>query len=277
MSNQLHFRVTLLEDAILASQSGTVGHNPSLAYLSGAVLHGIAANRWYRENRDGADDTGWRLFHSGAVCFSDGLPVLDGEPGYPAPLSLHRPKVRPATHWGEPGERQQIPVRNLAMQADDTPSTMQWEGLTTGHVTDSRIWFQSPASLRMKTAIDPEKGRAAESQLFSYHALDAGQEFVFSVSCTEPHDMESLKSLLEGKARIGRSRTAEYGAVEIKSVALADGGEPKSSRRSDDVLLVWLLSDLAMVNDLGAPTLNPRPEYLGLPESLEFMPGNSFL
>ena len=280
---QHFFRVTLLDDAVLPSRSGTVGHNESLDYLPGAVLHGIAANRWYRKHQDTKDRelTGWQLFHSGEVCFSDALPLWEDKPGFPVPLSFHQPKANGSQSGDGSSKEGETAVYNLcAAVPASNDGGIQLKQLRARHVTEEGVLLKKRASLRMKTAINPLTRRAAESQLFAYHVLNAGQSFMFAVTCfgdIAQDQIKELVALIQGRARIGRSRTAEYGEVEIEALESGEGWNPHSAPSQDGLLRFWLLSDLALVNEYGAPTLDPKPSHLGISEGLSFVPERSFL
>jgi hypothetical protein len=80
---------------------------------------------------------------------------------------------------------------------------------------------------------------------------------------------------LPGKARLGRSRSAEFGAVQITSVD--DAAMPVVGQPEDPLTLtLWLLSDLQLLNR-GQPALQPLAELLGLPAGSEWLSKASFL
>ncbi len=72
---------------------------------------------------------------------------------------------------------------------------------------------------------------------------------------------------------LGRSRSAEYGRVRIEK---ADRAETVQHGASDGkTLALWLLSDLALADRHGRPTLDPDPETLDLDGRIDW--GHTFL
>ena len=62
----------------------------------------------------------------------------------------------------------------------------------------------------IKSAYDAAEQRSRDGQMYGYQSLDKGQTFIFEVELTdkaESHSDEIIEAL-EGKRRIGRSRTA---------------------------------------------------------------------
>lgn len=254
--------ITLLDDCVFSQSSITEGQHTTLDYLPGATLLGAAAARHY-----GTLDTAtsYRLFHSGQLRFGNALPLHEAQPAYPMPLAWHQAKN--GTVVGKKDELTGGAIYNLAHNSNATlPNNEQPKQLRTGYVTTGGQRVTPHRALRMKTAIAAESGRAAESQLFGYEAIAAGQQFLAQISADEAIGKEEFDLILNGlsgELLLGRSRSAEYGRAHI---AMLPHGPKlvRDSRIDDRSLTLWLLSDLALHDDNGIPTLEPRPEYLGL-------------
>lgn len=268
------FDVVLEQPVIISQQSATAGAHQSLDYVPGSAVLGLAAARLYAKL---PAEAAWTLFHSGRVRFGDGLPVTaGGELAYPVPLSWHTYKGESARGAGDTLRAEVLFDPSLHAVSNER-QPVQLRG---GYTTVAGRFLQPAHESTLKTAIDPNTGMAAESQLFGYQALAAGQRFRTTIRADEDVDPTLWQTLLEhlaGPARLGRSRSAQFGAVRF---AAADGDPPMatypSTATSETTLTLWLLSDLALERD-GQPCLQPEVDLLGLPEGAQWLVSRSFL
>jgi len=266
------FKVVLEQDVILSATTATSGQHRSLDYLSGSVFLGIVASRGYHSLDE---KEAWTLFHSGAVRFNDASICVDGAPSYPLPLSLHAYK-------GDSFINDQS--RLIAGQLFDpalstaTESIRQQRQLRGGYITQCGQYSQPLLDQRLKTAIDPATGRAANSQLFNYEALRAGQVFLFHLEAEASAEALFTRAVkwLGGPASIGRSRSAQYGQVIITPID-GETPTPRCSTVASTELTLWLLSDLALLGTNGQSTLTPKPELLGLPTGSTWLSERSYI
>lgn len=264
------FEIVLTQPLIISQQAASAGAHQSLDYIPGSVLLGLVASRLYaRLDADSA----WTVFHSGRIRFGDALPLSDNrEIGYPMPLCLHGYK-------GEGTRKQGYLIAESLFDPSrgDTDSNRQSVQLRSGYTTGSGLILNPTRQQTLKTAIDCKTGMAAESQLFGYEALSAGQRYRFTLSAdadfSEPLWQE-IQTLLAGVARLGRSRSAQFGQVHIEP--LASRATLSTTPGADSTLTLWLLSDLLLEED-GQPCLIPRPHLLGLPEGSQWLNEHSFL
>lgn len=273
--------VTLEQDVILGATGATLGNLETLDYLPGSVFLGAAASRLYTEL---TQDEAWLLFHSGVVRFNDALPMAGSEPAWPMPLNWHYYKGEEyktsvtlmASHIFDPAIRAQSPKSANGQDAQRQPKQLR-----KGYVTASGRYYHTAKSLRMKTALDTETGRAAQGQLFGYQSLESGQVFTLVIEAASVHKtlLEKAVASLTGVLRLGRSRSAQYGRVrsELLGETSATPLNLPSSHADETTLSLWLLSDLALVDDHGQPTVQPLPEYLGLPSGTAWLSDQSFL
>lgn len=258
---RLDLTLTLLDDVVASERPATEGGHASLDYLPGAMLLGAAAARLYAGlSRHDA----YTLFHSGKVRFGDATPLLDGMPCWPMPLCWHEKKTEPATI---DGWLKKDKVRNL--QYGPYADGVQPKQLRDGYVRVDGRPFRPNRALRMKTAIDPQTGRVDEAQLYGYEALLAGQRFGAGIEADDDLPPALWDQLVEaltatGTLLLGRSRSAEYGRVRADA-ATAPHMPPSSAQPAQPgMLTLWCLSDLALLDERGQPTLQPSPERLGL-------------
>lgn len=294
--------ITLIEDAVFSARSATEGGHESLDRIPGATLLGAAAAKLYAK----LDSTSaFTAFHSGLLSFGDGLPYSGDSVAYPVPLSWHhakseQPELTIATADSkvfdfphcQPNNTGNSGIESLRKLYGHKIYNFQHcrridavEGLTEPQPKQLRAGFVRPGDgawlkpkheLRLKTAIDPATGRAAEGQLFGYDALARGQTFATRIEADDDLDpalFERVIDALTGPLLLGRSRSAEYGRAEARPISLAP---PPLGASQGDLLTLWLLSDLAPTDRFGQQTLMLDHQSLGLPDA-EIMYGQSFL
>ncbi|MCP5517578.1 MAG: hypothetical protein H7A45_10020 [Verrucomicrobiales bacterium] len=275
--------VKLLEDVILSARAATTGGHDCLDYLPGSVLLGAAAGRLFKEPGFGPE-----VFLSGKVRFGDGLPVAsDDHLAWPVPLSFHFIKQE-----GPEGK----PISGLTdtrlaaeKRARDKHQAQQFR---TGHVTPDGRRIELEGDYLLKTRLDREKfGRPRDRQLFEYETLHAGARFLASIEWDENDPALAaqvariVQSLTTPGVRLGRSRSGQFGAVEITLAkappefpSSADHGVPAPEVDAPKhPLHFYLASDLALAGAEGT-RLTPRAGDFGLDEKTwHFVPDRSFL
>jgi CRISPR-associated protein Csx10 len=255
----ISLKITLQDPVVLSEREATSGSHRTLRHVPGSVLLGVAASRLYRRL---STEEAFLAFHSGRVRFGAGLPSTDGRsPAWPTPICLHRDKLGKDADvhnacFGLPADGpQRVALRDgfLAISGEDEAALLKPSTL---HVT--------------KTAIDGSTGSAADSQLFSYECLASGQVFIAGLDADEdvpPAFVDAVVNALVGEVRLGRSRSAEFGRAIVERV---EHGrlEPSASPRDEGP--IWLLSDLAALDAMGQPTVQPRAADLGLPGHIDW-------
>ena len=264
--------LTLSADAVFSARAATVGGHAGLDQIPGAALLGWAAGQLYGSGGREA----YVRFHSGEVRFSNGFPLIEvvdangkksGKIAFPVPQVLTQKK---AERGGVQNGR--LAPANLRVYPARFGNGIQPEALKDMHVTADGEVLKRSTGYRMKTAI--ANGRAAEAQLFGYEHLRAGRSFVAFLEADDdvPSALfEQLRRLFdERRLSLGRSRHAEFGGQVFCRVQ-EDAGEiiwpvpGKPDRKDPRRITLWLLSDLAVDDGNGTPSLAPPPELLGLP------------
>ncbi len=270
---KLDLILTLFDDLVASERPATEGGHESLDYLPGAMFLGAVAARLYGGLTRG---DAFRLFHSGAVRFGDAVPLVQGHPCWPIPLCWHEQKGHGAQGvdgWLDSG-------RMVNLQHGDLPDGQQPKQLREGFVRADGYCHRVGKALRMKTAIDPKTGRVAESQLFGYEAIRAKQVYSARIEAEDDATLAPLWKLIEDvfarptELLLGRSRSAEYGRVRVERAAKAM--VPPDSTAPGKSLTLWCLSDLALLDAWGQPTLTPEPLHFGLDRG-RLDPARSFL
>lgn len=261
----------LLDETVVSERAATEGGHRCLDYIPGANLLGWSAAQLYSTlSRHEA----WTIFHSGKVRFGNALPLTaSGSVARPMPLCWHENKG-----GNRAVKDDKIQATSLLNLLHCEPEAgIQPRQLRAGYVTERGEVVKPRRVMRMKTAIDPDQGRAANAQLFGYEAIVAGTRFQAILSSDDDVDsdlLEKLRDSLNRLIRLGRSRSAQYGGVQ----ASTDGWRENSLEcKHQSSLILWLQSDLALVNEAGAPTLVPAAHLLGLPPGARYQAERSFV
>ncbi|WP_372426167.1 hypothetical protein [Salinarimonas chemoclinalis] len=261
-------RVDLDDACVFSASSATTGGHRSLSVVPGAALLGLAASRL---SEAGVALDPWTVLHGGAVRFGVGLPLsAEGRIGRPTPRVLHVAKadLDAGAHRAD-GRLVDAKVANLARAA--RRAGVQLEPLKDGFLDAALGEVRVRKTYRLKTAIDRSRGVAADGLLFGAEAVEAGQSFLAEIEAdarafaadpaADAAAFEALVALLASPAgraaRLGRSRSAEFGGVTITRLPAADPAAPGGT--ASGRVVVWVLSDLALPArpEAGDDTVDP--------------------
>lgn len=250
------FKCRLLTDVILSTSAAIEGKRESLNFIPGGCFLGIAASKLYFNGKDTqlSNEDSQLAFHSGKVRFSDAHPIKDGIRTEKIPAAYYHPKLQKESdgcvilyRWKEDPDIQMKQCRNGFYAFDDR------------NLTAEKI--RTDKSVSIKSAYDKEQRRSKDGAMYSYEALCKGCEFAFEVEFDdETSGLEkSICAALCGTRHIGKSKTAEYGLVEIEECAFA-GTESHSGQ---DVATVYADGRLIFLDKNGLPKFTPSAEELG--------------
>lgn len=261
MSRSALLILTANEAAIYPKRAASEGRLESLAHPTGSTLLGWAALA-YESFKDP-----WAVFHSGRVRFSDALPLTaEGEPSYPVPKILMQPKHGSAAVNG------QGCLSKVVRVGRPNGPAVQHEALKDGCFVTAGLRVVSPVfDARLRTAT--ENGRAAVGQLFGYQFIRSGSGLRYAATIVADHDIAEgdwkllLDQFRKPGLRLGRAKSSHGGAYDCVVHEGTDGALwPKGSASAGARRVrVWALSDLALLDEYGAPCLAPGPQLLGLP------------
>jgi CRISPR-associated protein Csx10 len=264
----LHLRLVLEGDVAISEHGATVGGHRCARRLLGGQLRGAAAARLYR-SLPVAD--AFELFDSGRVRFGDGRPEGAGaQPAFPVPFALHVPKgERPVVD----GRLSEAVFNGLLSGTKDRPTQLRELFI------DRALTVHDPATVySMRTAVDVD-GRPQEGLLFGIEALCRDQVFFARIDADDEvarHLDRLATALVDTRVHLGRSRSAEFGAVHIERSA--PWQEPFSTQAQDqDRVAALCLSDLALVDPVhGHPTTELDPRLFGM-DGWRWVPSASFV
>ncbi len=261
----LQFRCKLLSDIILNVKAATEGNQSTLDFIPGNNFLGIVATDYDSFN----DQERLDLFHNGTVRYGDAHPVNRGSVtrSLRVPASMFYPKLltieekcyihhaysRCLDHDGDGGRPQQLKQSREGF----------WE-FTANQGTS----VMTPKSFAIKSAYDRSQRRAQDSQMFGYESLRKGTEFLFEVETDNDDYAQIIIERLAGIRQIGRSRTAQYGLVDITH----DGvkfNQPESTdklfkKEDKSYAIVYADSRLVFLDENGELTFQPTASDLGL-------------
>ncbi|MCF8342348.1 MAG: hypothetical protein K9I82_15340, partial [Chitinophagaceae bacterium] len=113
----------------------------------------------------------------------------------------------------------------------------------------------------LKSAYDFETRKSSKGQMFGYFSLKKGSIWTFYISDEKGIYVDEIKKVLVGKHRIGRSRSAEFGMVDIEFISEVHSS--KDNILLSDEIVIYAESNLCFYNEnTGQTTSQPTPEYL---------------
>lgn len=252
----LNFKCTLLTDIILNRKAATQGPNETLDFIPGGNFLGIVAAQLYSSV---SPEEALRLFHSGKVRFGDAHPSIEGFRSLKVPATMFYPKL------GGPDEELYISNRIPDPTAPEV-TKLQLKQCRNGFYdfsSEKARLVKTGTNFAVKSAHDKFMRRSKDEQMFGYQSLQKGMTMYFSVEVDDDINPAQISDALIGKKRIGRSRSAQYGLVDI---AEARFDEVKGSvpEKGDDLVTVYADGRLIFLDDNGAATFRPDARQLGL-------------
>lgn len=251
--------------AIFSARGATEAGHKTLEAPTGAALLGWCAQTG---PYDGFTDP-FAVFHSGALSFGTALPLSQsGARSIPFPRNLFAPK-------GSDGMRDGfLDTQEISIGAPVGDDHTQYEALKKTFLTSNPAGLSHVCAgkgQRLRTAT--KDGRAAKGQLFGFQHLSGkdGSLYVAEISRDETisdDDWNRVLSCFHRKIlRLGRSKGNSFGGGFECMVTAADdnGFEPE---KPVDRVQVLALSDLALLDSMGAATCHPTASMLGLPETM---------
>lgn len=251
---KLQFKCTLLSDVVISEKTATEGGHRSLDFIPGNNFLGIAATTLYNKE----DATTRLIFHSGKVRFGDAHPAFGGIRTLRTPACLYYPKLKKL--------EEECYVQYLTNMGDDAIRAKQLKQARKDFCAfkdqDATI-VKVEKIFSIKSAYDRTMRRSEDEKMFGYESIAKGTEFYFEVELdaeAEPYEKE-IADALTGRHHLGRSRSAQYGWVDIKQTAFT---EPSSGKKSSNSVVVYADSRLIFFDDNGMPTFQPSPKDLGI-------------
>ncbi len=247
-----HFQVRLIDDIVLNASLATEGNMQSLNYIPGSNFLGVVADQLYEKL---SEKKAYTLFHSGDISFGDAHIAIEGEKSYALPFSLFMAK----------GKSNPSQDDVWVHHAQKIPKNIQPKQLREGFINAQGKYLKKVnKKFSLKSAYDPEKRRSDEGRMFGFESIQKGQSFIFTVTFKDDSFVEEVSQALIGIHRIGKSKTAQFGRVEIKETD--EVAELNSQKVKEDRLIIYAESNLCFFNEYGQATFQPNPADFGLKE-----------
>ena len=262
--DRLYFKCRLLSDVIISQTSATSGPQSTLDFIPGSCFWGIVANEMYSNGDKGI----YEILYSGNCRFGDAHPSYGRIRSLRTPASFYYKKDTEV--FTENGADSEVYVSHAV---ETWPAGMQPKQCRGGFVAvdmDQRVVSKVDvtSSMAIKTAWDSATRSAQKSQLFTYESLGKGLEMLFRVDVNgnqRQNNADTILKYLTGIKRVGRSRSAQYGLVEISQVSQEECLSVESAAAHGDYTTVYADSRLIFLDSFGMPHFQPSAEELGFP------------
>lgn len=256
----MKFKCTLLSDIILSQDSSTEGNQLCLDFIPGSNFLGIVAGRLYNQLEEGM---ALAVFHSGKVRFGDAHPSLDGQVrGLKVPGAMYHPKSKKAS--------EECYIHHLIPnpEADEMKKKQLKQCREGFHAfgADTATPVSFDKNFAIKSAYDEKMRRSKDGQMFGYQSLPEGLVLYFGIeSDLDKATNGRIKEALVGAKHIGRSRTAQYGLVNIEEADFSEVASTGNTFLKDGQQYATVYADgrLIFLDENGEPTFQPSAEDLG--------------
>ncbi len=258
----IQFKCKLISDVILSQKAATEGNQETLSFIPGNNFLGIVAQGYDQYSQEQQIE----LFHSGHVRFSDAHPTTENgkERSLHIPAALYYPKL---SGIGERCFVSHFYSRKEAIKETGKAEQLKQcrQGFFLFHQADIQQ-VDTSKSFAIKSAYDKKLRKSSDSQMFGYESLEKDREFLFSVEMDDESLAPIITEALTGTKHIGRSRTAQYGLVEISPCSFT---QPESTAQTfsiegKDYTTVYADGRLIFLDEEGEPTFRPTALMLGL-------------
>lgn len=240
---ELIFEITFKSPVILQASSNTQGKMSSLDFIPGSAFLGMVASRY------GEFSDPFKIFHSGAVKFCDASPIKNGKEFFKIPLSYFHEKL----------DNGKIYNHHLLNDSEFKKFT-QLKQMRSGYINDKNEQLSMDLGFSQKSAYDKNKRRSMDSQMYGYEAFRVGMKWRFSVKfepSVSEDDINRVKETLVRSTRLGKSKSAEYGAIEIKFIG-ENTDETQSFTPPEGYTFIYAKSRLALIDENGNPSYDVK-------------------
>lgn len=248
----IHAILTLLDDTILSAHSKTVEVAQSLTYIPGRVLLGAVASRLYAKL---SQEEQFSVFHASGVRFMDARPVVfeGGKvmPTYAVPLSYHHEK---GTRLSKSVDDKSYLTNKVENFVEGRRKGVQYKQVRSLFMTESMQAVSIAKNGSLRTSL--KDGQARESYLFGFDAIRKGTQFLAAIEVESEAIYAQIKDILADGIRVGRSKTAEFGRVQVELIESNQLAEASVSSRDIREVPLYFASDVAIRNRYGQPSLD---------------------
>jgi len=234
---ELIFQVEFLSDVVLPASSNTEGNIENLDFIPATNFLGMVAKNYdkFKNNFD--------IFHSEKVRFGDATLLKNDKVTYKVPLSYFHEKLNTKTIYNH----------HLITNFKKFDQLKQKR---VGYITKDKEIVEIEYNYSQKSAYNKKKRTSLEGSMFGYSSLRAGSKWQFSIRYDEnidSKDIELLKTTLLNSKRLGKSKSAQYGRVEITQKG---NNEDIEKDKESKITPIYLNSRISLTDESGYPTLD---------------------
>jgi hypothetical protein len=234
--NKLTFKIEFLSDIVLQASSNTQGNIELLDFIPGSNFLGMVAKNY--NNFENSFD----IFHSGVVRFGDATILDNNEKTYKIPLSYFHEKLDDKKIYN-----------HHYIKDEDFKEFKQLKQKRNGYITKDIKLVELDYNYSQKSAYDKELRRSKDSSMYGYSSIPKGTTWQFYINYGDisQKDLELLKESITGKQRLGKSKSSQYGLVNIEEINYHE--TLKTFENSNEVIL-YANSRIVLIDDNGNPT-----------------------
>jgi len=235
---ELIYQIEFLSDIVLPATSNTEGNIQKMDFIAGSNFLGMVAREY-----DDFEDS-FKVFHSGAVRFGDATLLHNDKPTYKMPLSYFHEKAD-----------DKILFNHHLLSKEDFKKFDQLKQKRNGYIAKDLEVAYIDYNYSQKSSYDKTKRRSGskDSDMFGYSAMKKGLTWQFSIKVDDSisdNDLELLKETILNSNRLGKSKSAQYGLINIELKGQKENIEEKISNQ----IRLYANSRIALVDENGNPT-----------------------
>lgn len=250
---EILYTCKLLSDIVLNSKLATEGNMETLDFIPGSNFLGIIANDIYKNFKI---NEAYDILHSDKVLFGDAhISDKHNLRSYAMPLVLFKDKSGKSKTFVQYAIKEPI---NTELRVKGTQLKQERKG----YLTETGVYFKdAKKNFALKSAQDRTTRSSLEGNMFGVSSLEKGQIFTFAVKYESAALQKKVEAFLIGKKQIGKSKTAQFGQVEIESIGTAPVAKHVPNK---DFHIVYAESNLCFFSESGHPTFQPLSDDLGI-------------
>jgi len=245
-----YYKCIFKSDIVLPASSNTQGNVMLNDFIPGSNFLGMVAKGY-----DSFKEDAISVFHNGDVQFGDGHISINGKESFKIPLSYHNIKTEDASYYNR-----------LLLSVDEERSLRnaqrQLKQVRSGFMLPNGTYVLPAYNYAQKSSYNPALRKSREGGMFGYSALSAGTEWIFKVSYKNEAFIADVESQLLGNQYLGKSKSSQYGQVEIES--MENAAEMETFTPDNQYTYLYVDSRLALYDEEGVFTVTPSIENLGL-------------
>lgn len=238
----LVFQVKFLSDIVLPATSNTEGKIDQLDFIAGSNFLGMVAQR-YKDFQNSFD-----IFHSGKVRFGDAHILKNDKETYKIPYSYFHKKLQSEVIYNH------HLLEDKDFKPEDEDGLGQLKQLRNGYITNDKELTFVDYVYSQKSAYDKTNRTSEEGKMYGYKAIKKGSiwQFMVKINGISNEDEKLLIDTLKQSSRLGKSKSAEYGQVqiELKDLVKNISNEPNLNQE----VVLYCNSRLALIDECGNPT-----------------------